>query len=195
MKIWMYAGVVAGLMVTAGCTQTRQSEPKRTAVEELLISRAADKALSEADFQLLRGKKVFLSDKYFDSTDKEYALGAMRDYMSIAGAMLVDAAGDAEVIVEARSGGLSIDSGNSLVGVPQIPFPIPAAGTLVTPEAPLYKSDRQYSFAKLALLAYDAKTRKHLFSTGALIGKSHHHYYRFFGFFDWTVTDLPEKHR
>ncbi|MGB0579387.1 MAG: DUF6655 family protein [Limisphaerales bacterium] len=193
MKTWIFAGLFAGLILSAGCSQTRQSEPKRTAVEELLLSRAADKALSGADFQMLRGKKVFLSDKYMKATDQEYALGAMRDYMSIAGALLVDAAGDAEVIVEARSGGLSIDSGNSLVGIPEVPFPIPAAGTLVTPEAPLYKSDKQHSVAKLALLAYDAETRKHLFSTGALIGKSHHHYYRFLGFFDWTATDLPEK--
>jgi len=189
----MFAGLVASLICTGGCTRTRQSEPKRTAVEELLLSRAADKALSGADFQLLRGKKVFLSEKYFNSTDKEYALGAMRDYMSIAGALLVDAADDAEVIIEARSGGLSIDSGSSLVGIPEVPFPIPAAGTLVTPEASLYKAERQYSVAKLALLAYEAKTRKHLFSTGALIGKSHHHYYRILGFFNWTATDLPEK--
>lgn len=194
MKTWMFTGLAAGLILTAGCTQTRQTEPKRTAVEELLLSRAADHALSTADFSVLRDRKIYLSDKYFNATDKEYALGAVRDYMSIAGVLLVDAPGDADVIVEARSGALSIDSGKSLIGIPEIPFPIPAAGTLVTPEAPLYKAERQYSVAKLALLAYDAKTRKHVLSTGALVGKSHHHYYRILGFFDWTATDLPEKH-
>lgn len=180
-------------LFAAGCTQTRQSEPKRTAVEELLLSRAADHALANADLALLKGKKVFLQEKYFEAVDSGYVLGAVRDFMSLAGALLVDAAGDADVIVEARSGALSIDSGNSLVGIPEVPFPIPAAGTLVTPEAPLFKAERQFSVAKLALLAYDAKSRKHLFSTGTLIGKSHHHYYRILGFFRWVATELPEK--
>lgn len=187
--------MILPLVLVAGCTQTRQSEPKRTAVEELLLSRAADHALATADFGLLKNKKVYLEEKYFEATDGKYALAAVRDFMSLAGGLLVDAAGEADVIVEARSGALSIDSGNSLVGIPEVPFPIPAAGTLVTPEAPFFKADRQFSVAKLALLAYDAKTRKHLFSTGTLVGKSHHHYFRVLGFFRWVDTELPEKAR
>lgn len=182
-------------LLSLGCTQTRQTEPKRTAVEELLLSRAADHALANADFALLDGRKVFLEEKYFEATDAKYALGAVRDFMSLAGALLVDSAVDADVIIEARSGALSIDSGQSLVGIPEVPFPIPGAGSLVFPEAPFFKSERQYSIAKLALLAYDAKTRKHLFSTGTLIGKSHHHYYKVLGFFRWVSTELPAKAR
>lgn len=191
-KTWIPA---LATLLAIGCTQTRQTEPKRTAVEQLLISRAADHALANADFALLKDRKVYLEEKYFDATDGKYALGAVRDFMSLAGALLVDSAADAEVIVEARSGALSIDSGQSLVGLPEVPFPIPAAGTLVTPEAPFFKAERQFSVAKLALLAYDAKTRKHLFSTGTLVGKSHHHYYRILGFFRWVDTELPEKAR
>lgn len=177
----------------SGCVQTRQSEPKRTAVEELLISRAADHALSTADFAGLKDKKVFLEEEYYESNDRHYVLGAIRDFMSLAGALLVDDKKAADIIVEARSGALSIDSGNSLVGFPEMPIPIPFAGTFRTPEVPFYKSERQYSVAKLALLAYDAKTRKHVFSTGTLDGHSHHHYYKFFGFINWTSTELPEK--
>ena len=176
-----------------GCVQTRQSEPKRTAVEELLISRAADHALASADLGLLKSKKVFLEEKYFESTDKPYVLGAVRDFMSLAGALLVDGKEDADLIVEARSGALSIDSGASLVGFPEMPIPIPFSGTLQSPEVPFYKADRQYSVAKIALFAYDAKTRKHEFSTGTLIGKSHHHYYKVLGLINWTSSELPEK--
>jgi len=185
--------VALGGLFFCGCVQTRQSEPKRTAVEELLISRAADHALATADLGLLKDRKVFLEEKYYESTDKLYALGAVRDFMSLAGALLVDDKKDADLIVEARSGALSIDSGESLVGFPEMPVPIPFSGTFRSPEVPFYKADRQYSVAKLALFAYDAKTRKHVFSTGTLIGNSHHHYYKLLGLINWTSTELPEK--
>jgi hypothetical protein len=187
----LLAATIGGLL--GGCTQTRQSEPKRTAVEELLISRAADHALANADLGLLKDKKVFLEEKYFDGTDKSYALGAARDFMSLAGALLVDDKKEAEIIVEARSGALSIDSGASLVGFPEMPIPIPFSGTFKSPEVPFYKADRQYSVAKLALFAYAADSRRHMFSTGTLTGKSHHHYYKLLGLISWTSTELPEK--
>jgi hypothetical protein len=189
-SITLMSAIAVGL---AGCVETRQSEPKRTAVEELLISRAADHALSTADFAGLKDKKVFLEEDYYESNDKAYVLGAIRDFMSLSGALLVDDRKEADIIVEARSGALSIDSGESLVGFPEMPVPIPFSGTFRTPEVPFYKADRQYSVAKLALLAYDARTRRHVFSTGTLIGRSYHHFFKFFGFINWTSTELPEK--
>jgi len=172
---------------------TRQSEPKRTAVEQLLLSNAADSALADIDVSSLNGKKVFLEEKYFESEDKPYVLGAIRELISAGGGLLQSDAGAADVIVEARSGALSIDSGNSLVGLPEMPVPIPLSGTVVSPEVPFYKVDRQYGVARIALLAYDAKTRQHVLSTGSQAGYSHHHYYRILGFIKWTSTSLPEK--
>jgi hypothetical protein len=186
----MTAGLLA--VLTAGCVQTRQSEPKRTAVEERLLSRAADHALASADFAPLKDRKVYLDQTYYESTDKPYVLGAIRDFMSLAGALLMDERGEAEIIVEARSGALSIDSGSSLVGLPEMPVPIPLSGTVTSPEVPFYKAERQYSVAKLALLAYDAKTRKHVFSSGTLMGRSHQHYYRILGIINWTSSELPK---
>ncbi|HIL69788.1 MAG TPA: arylsulfatase [Verrucomicrobia bacterium] len=101
----------------------------------------------------------------------------------------------AQIIVEPRAGALSIDSGRSLVGIPSLPIPIPFAGAVTSPELSLYTADRQYSVAKIALLAYDAETRKHRFSTGPLEGQSYHHFYRFLGFFNWKSTDIQEKSR
>ncbi len=184
----------AGLaLLVAGCVQTRQTHPKRTAVEQLLISRAADHALAQANLTELKGKKVYLEEQYYFSDDSKYVLGTIRDFISLVGGLLVDSSDESEIIVEARSGALSIDSGESLVGFPEIPVPIPLAGTLTSPEVPFYKAQRQFSVAKLALLAYDTKSRKHLFSTGTLVGNSHHHYFKVLGFFQWTNTELPEK--
>lgn len=183
----------ACLALGAGCVSTRQSEPKRTAIEQLLLSQAADNALGEMDVTSLAGKKVYLDEKYFESEDKQYVLGSVRELIVAGGGLLQNTADTAEIIVEARSGALSIDSGKTLVGLPEMPFPIPFAGSLVTPELPFYKADRQFSVAKIALFAYDAKSREHLLSTGPAVGYSHHHYKRLIGFIKWTATGLPEK--
>ncbi|MFT4688773.1 MAG: DUF6655 family protein [Verrucomicrobiia bacterium] len=188
----VFTGVLC-LSFATGCVQTRQSEPKRSAVEQLLLSRAADHAVSAAELAPLRDRKVFVDDQYFEATDGKYAIAAVRDAISQAGGLLATSEAESEVVVEVRSGALSIDSSNSLVGIPEIPVPIPFSGTLQSPEVRFYKSEKQFSLSKLALLAIDTKSRKHLFSTGVLFGKSHHHYYTLFGFFRWISTDLPAK--
>lgn len=189
------AGWGMGILLSlgCGCVQTNISQPKRTAVEQLLLSRAADNALSRLDLSTLNGKKVYFEEKYIDAQDELYVMSSIRDLISYSGGRLVEKAEEADVIVEGRTGALSIDSGESLVGFPEMPVPIPLSGTFVSPEVPFYKSERQFSVAKIALYAYEAESREHRFSTGPLLGKSHHHYYKLLGFIRWIRTDLPSK--
>jgi hypothetical protein len=105
----------------------------------------------------------------------------------------MSAASNSEIIIEARSGGLSIDARSSLVGAPQTGLPIPLSGTLSIPELAFYKSERQNAIAKLALLAYSTDTREHVFSSGPMLGKSYNKYYKILGLIQWTSTDIPEK--
>ena len=98
-------------------------------------------------------------------------------------------------MVEARSGGLSIDAGDSLIGIPQSGLPIPLAGTLQIPELALYKANHQNSTAKLALLAYETKSREHYYSSGPMLGKAYHKYYKLLGIVQWNKTDIPELKR
>jgi hypothetical protein len=185
--------LAAAAALGAGCSSVNVTEPKRSAIEMLLLSTAADEALQDIDLSSLEGKKVFLEEKYFDSLDKPYVLGLIRDAISSQGGLLMADAEDAEVIVEARAGALSTDSADTLVGIPKMPVPIPLSGTLVIPEAPIYKSNRYDAVAKIALLAYDNNSRAHLFSTGPVVGKSRYHHYRILGYIQWRRTDIPER--
>lgn len=182
-----------GVILACGCAQTRLTHPKRSAVEQLLYSTAADRAWSAADAAIFGGRKVFVDTAYFESDDKMYALGTLRDVLSANGALLVPKAEDAEVIVEPRSGAYSIDSSDSLVGLPKMPMPIPFAGTVETPEVALFKSEKQFSTAKFAFLALDQKSRKHVASSGPLVGRANIKYYRVLGLIKWTKTTIPEK--
>jgi len=169
------------------------TEPPRTAVEQLLLSTAADRSLQLAEWHMFDGKRVFVDTNYFESYDRAYVLGSIRNLLSFHGALLATNVNEAEVIIEPRSGALSTDSAASLIGMPSIPVPVPFVGTFQTPEVPLYKSDKMFSTAKIALFAYDQKSRKHFYSSGPIVGRASHRYYKFLGYLGLTRTDLPEK--
>jgi hypothetical protein len=180
-----------GLLIE-GCTTSNTTTPPRSATEQLLLSTAADHALRYANLAPFENKKVFLDSNYFDSYDSKYVLGTIRDALSRAGAILEDNVTNSDIIVEARSGALSIDNATFLVGIPSIGAPIPFSGGIQTPELAAYKSQKQRSVAKIALLAYAKESRTHFYSSGPLDGSSHNNHYNFF-FVSWIVTDIPEK--
>lgn len=183
------------LIVGSGCTQTGLTKPARSATEQLLISTAADEALEKLDFTFVNGRKVFVDRAFFESSDKDYVLGAIRSYVSRSGGLLVSKIEEAQVVIEPRSGALSIDSSSSIVGIPQSTAPLPLAGAVQIPEMALFKSEKQYSIAKLALLAYDQTSRAHIRSSGPHVGRANIKYYKFLGFISYTKTTLPERQR
>lgn len=178
----------------SGCASNDVTNPPRSATEQLLISTAMDHAMTNADLSYFANKKVFLDASYFDSYDEKYAFGEIRDALSSAGALLVDKVADCDLVVEARAGALSIDYNSSLFGIPSMGIPVPLSGSLSIPELPFFKSEDQRAYGKIALLAYDYKTRKHYYSTGPMIGKSYNYYHEIF-LFSWNSTDIPAKHK
>lgn len=191
-KTGFFAAAILLITFGAGCTQTGLTKPPRSAVEQLLISTAADQALSKADWSFVRGKKVVVDRSFYDSLDKDYVIGTIRDYISINGGLLVPKMEEADYILEARSGALSIDASSSVIGVPASSAPIPVAGAVTLPEIALFKSEKQYSTAKLAILVYERDSRQHVASTGPLVGRANIKYYRFLGYIGYTKTTIPE---
>jgi hypothetical protein len=183
------------LVFCSGCLQTNMSDPQRSAMEQLLLSTAADRAMDNPGLSALANRRVFVETNYFNCYDREYALGTVRDALSRAGARLVGNRTNSEVIVEPRTGALSIDRADSLLGIPTTGLPIPLAGTIPIPEVAIYKSQKQYSTAKIALLAYSNHDGEHVYSSGPLVGRAYAKYYKFLGFFSYTSTDVPEKRK
>ena len=149
--------------------------------------------MTKTDLSIFNHKKLYVDSTYFDGYDSKYALGTIRDALSAAGGLLVDDVTNADVIIQARSGGLSTDSSDSLVGIPKMGMPVPLSGALQIPEVALWKSQKQNSIAKFALLAYERVSREHLYSSGPLVGKAYNNYYKLLGIITWTSTDIPEK--
>lgn len=177
-----------------GCVSVKQTDPARTATEQLLLSTAADRATQEMDLSQFAHKKVFLDASYFDSYDPKYAIGTIRDALSRAGALLVADSKSSEITIEPRSGALSTDDRTFLVGLPSLGLPIPLAGTVTTPEIAFYKSSKQYSTAKFVMLAYATGSREHIYSSEDMVGRAHDNYFHIF-FVPLHKTDVPEMEK
>ncbi len=174
-----------------GCKTARETNPARTATEQLLLSTAAEHATEDRFFAWLTGKKVFVEDKYFDSYDKGNAISLIRERLSSSGALLMKTDDKADIIVEIRSDALSTDNSSTLLGIPTMTVPVPLAGPLQTPEIALYKDSKSDSVAKFALFAYERESGRHLQTSDPMLGSAYLHQYKII-FISWKRTDVPE---
>jgi len=152
--------LVACLLLT-GCVTTRQTEPQRTATEQMLLSTAADRAAAQLDFTIPKTDKVFLDASNFEGYDSKYAIGTIRDHILRQGYQLMNDKNFADAIIEIRSGALSTDEKGSLVGIPSFDVPVPLnSAPLTFPEIAIYKREDIKGIAKFAATAYGAKDGK-----------------------------------
>jgi hypothetical protein len=148
-------GFAIFLTAICGCSSTRTSNTSRTATEQILLSAAIDRSLSNVSFDQLRSQRVFIDDKYLDAVDKAYLMGTLRHRTLAAGGMLATNADDADVVLEARSGALGTDSEETFVGIPSIGIPGMA---ISIPDIKLISRNTQLGSAKIGLVAYNPKT-------------------------------------
>ena len=103
----------------------------------------------------------------------------------------------AEIVLEVRSGGVSIDRLEFLLGIPAayIPWAASTAIPLATPELAIIKSTRQNGFASIAFVAYVAKTGELIAASGPFVGRTKREDFWFFGTGPRTVGDIPPVER
>jgi len=157
-RLFVRLWAVALFASLAACSTLSESEPARTATEQLLFSSAVDRVCDKLALQIPENSKVFVDAGYVEGTDSKYLVATLRDRILRAGGLLVAERAEADLVFEPRVGATSLDRKGTLVGLPSIPLPIPLAGNLELPELALFKRDRQQGVVKLALTTYDAKT-------------------------------------
>ena len=179
-------------MLLGGCTTTRESNPQRTATEQLLISKAAERAAGQMLASFASGTKVFVDAQYFEGLDSKYTVGAIRDQLAKDGAQLIADRGSADVVVEIRSGAQSIDQTSTLFGIPSLDLPIPLSGALKVPEIALFKKAQRLGVASIAMTGYDQKGGSYRFTVGPDNGYSHQTQWTVLIFISWGTNDLNE---
>lgn len=167
--------VVCGLL--SGCGTTKWTDTRRSATEQLLISDAMDRAVSELDFRALAGKTIYLDDGPLKTvTDSEYLISSLRQHMLASGCVLKDKS-EADYIVEARAGAVGTDRHELFYGIPSVNIPtvIPVAGYGIPPripEVPFITRDDQRAVAKIAVFAYHRDTGLPLWQSGIVPAES-----------------------
>ena len=149
-------------LLFTGCASTKTSNTARTGNEQILISSAIDRAMSNVRFNEFANYSVFIDEKYLDGTvDKGYLMGTLRHKVLQGGGRIAADAAAADIVLEPRSGGVGTDSEESFIGIPALGMPgLP----IELPEIKIAQRTSQIGTAKIGLVCYDAKT-------GAALGR------------------------
>ena len=170
-QLWRVGAVLLLAGLACGCGTTRGSDTTRTATEQLLISHSIDDTVSNLDFRLLAGRRVYLDPQYLEGvTDKGYLISSLRQHLLACGCLLQEDRKSATYVVEARAGSVGTDRNDLLVGVPQMTIPsvMPGVPSGMIPEIPLAKKTRRRAVAKIAVFAYNRVSGEPVWQSGAV---------------------------
>jgi hypothetical protein len=174
-------GIVAALaLALIGCGRIISQK----ATDQLIAGDAVDRTVSQIDFRILMGKKVFLDTQYINKTiagvgfvTSEYMVSSIRQKMMCDGCLLQEKLDEADFVVEMRIGALGADGNEVIYGVPPnnymsiaasvVPTSTSAAAVLPSmPELSFAKKDDQMAAAKIALFAYNRRSREPIWQSG-----------------------------
>ena len=195
------------LRFSGGCSTIRVTDPYQTATEEFLESEATRQAVQQINVSFMRDRKVFVDSTYLSTVRENsevlsfkqtpqpylYLIAELRARLLVGGARLVDRKEEAQVIVEARTGGISVDHEEDLLGLASITVPTEVVATVpfTTPELAILKSTKQYGFASVAIVAYWRDTGEIVSSSGPFIGRTNREDYWILGMGPRTVGNIP----
>lgn len=150
----LYVCILAGVLVAmGGCSSRTFSTTSRTAIEQLLLTRAVDVAMVKFDMPELAGKKVFIDFTNLKCYEAEYVKVAVRNRIAQSGSHLVASGDDADLTVEVASGALALEYKQGVVGMPPLPMP---NSPIPLPAMPFYKSTEQTAIIKLLIFVHDS---------------------------------------
>lgn len=153
-----------------GCGTTKWSDSPRTATEQLLVSDAVDRAISEIDFSALTDKNVYLDTRFIiTALDQNYVISTLRQHMLASGCIIKDKPDEATYVVEVRTGSLGTNRQDLLFGVPATSLPtvgLLPMGSATIPEIALMKRTNQQGVCKIAVFAYDRMSGRPVWQSG-----------------------------
>jgi hypothetical protein len=208
-------GIVATLLIAAasavvvvGCTTLRVTDPDATADELYLMNVASKIAVDQVSVTALRDRKVFLDTTYLSaaiapqpsnqqasirSDQQSYLVGELRSKLLLGGVRLTRRAQDAEIILEIRSQGISVNHLEFLLGVPASSVGGIFTGGIAaqTPELSIVKTTSQFGFSSVAYIAYWQDTGEVVAASGPFVGRTKRQDYWFFGYGPRTLGNIP----
>jgi hypothetical protein len=196
-----------GLLLLVGCIEQEVSRTPRTAVEQLLLTQAAELALHNLTAALPEHASLLVEVTGLQTDrahlnmmtdlgrgvlhDPSHDLLLIRDVTATALGRMgyqisppkTDPAYLARVVVESFGTTQSL----SFFGLP----PIQSVVIPITlPELALYKLQRQNGYARLHVDFFDNQTGGYVGSTSTIIGRTYYNQYKILFFIGWVRTDM-----
>ena len=166
------AAAVALAALVSACASTSETYPSRTATEQLLVARAADRAFEGLTLPVPVGTRVFVDDAFFRAENASYAVSAIRNALSEAGYALANDRAQADAVFELRAGALSLEQMRRVVGLPAVTVPVNESLNVVSiPELSLYSRRDRVGVAEFTGFLYDSKTGAPLGAVAPMIGE------------------------
>ena len=154
-----FALLPVALLGLAACASTSETYPSRSATEQLLIARAADRAVEGLTLPIPAGSRVFVDDTYFRAESSPYAVSAIRNALSDAGYALAPNKAEADAVFELRIGALSLEQMRRVFGLPDMRVPINETFNVVSiPELSVYSRRDRVGVAEFSGFLYEPKT-------------------------------------
>ncbi len=165
-------GLLAAALLVSACASTTESNTGRTATEQLLLARAADKAVEGLSLPLPTAASIFVDDAYFQGEGTRYAISAIRAALSDAGYRLARNKDESDAVFEIRAGALSLEQMRRVFGIPEMRIPINETLNVVSlPELSVYSNRDRVGVAEFSGFLYEAKTGAPLGAVLPMIGQ------------------------
>lgn len=164
--------ILSAALTASACASSTETYPGRTATEQLLVARAADRAVEGLTLPIAKDARVYVDDTYFRAENGPYAISAIRQALSDGGYAITSDRNRAEVIFEVRAGALSLEQMRRVVGLPPLAVPVNENLNVVSlPELSLYSRRDRVGVAEFSGFIYDAYTGKPLGAVAPMIGE------------------------
>jgi hypothetical protein len=173
----------------AGCSSVVVPAPQRSAVEQELLVRSLERAITKLDTAHMEGRRVALA-LYGLTKDEAFTREYLVARLRARGVNVVDGAGPVDLRVEAFASIVGVDQGDTLIGIPALQVPVLA---LPIPEIALFKWARSRGHSEIQLFAFDPQTGRLVERVPDATGRSRYDRFTVLLIIGFTWSDLDER--
>lgn len=186
---------VAMATCVVGCGTSKLTNTSRTATEQLLLTDAMDRAVSQVNLSVLSGRKVYINSTAISSIqDNAYLLSIVRQHALASGCLLEDEEEKAEIILELHAGSSGTDQHDTMFGISEMTIPgFGSYSATTVPEVAIAKRVIQKATVKIGIFAYTREGRRPIWQSGNLVAESKAKNRWLFGMGPYQSGDIYEQ--
>jgi hypothetical protein len=177
-------------VLLSGCAvSTQVTSTQRSTVEQRLLVRSLERALTTLDTQQFKGKSVTI-EFYGLTPDKDFAKEFFIAWLQEQHVRMAIDPKDAQLRLKVFASVLGVDQGQSFIGAPS--FTVPLIGVVV-PEIPLFKDVRHTGYTEFDIYTLDARSGEFVDKSPRMSGEARYDDYTILILIKFTSTDIAKQ--